>query len=83
MFELGRVLRVLDRPEDAIVVYRELLAQQPNNPKAHYRLAGVLAPAASYRRCLELAPNYAGAWLGLGHMLKTLGDHLAYTKIKS
>ncbi len=53
---------------------------QPDNPRAHYRLAGVLAPAAltersaaAYRRCLELAPEHAGAWLGLGHMLKTLG----------
>jgi tetratricopeptide (TPR) repeat protein len=71
VFELGRVLKELDRNEEAVEVYRG----------AHYRLAGALAPAAlnreaadAYRRSLELAPKYTVAWLGLGHMLKTLGD---------
>ena len=80
MFELGRVLKELERPDEAIEIFRELIRQQPDNAKAHYRLAGVLAPAAmteqsaaAYRRCLELDPAHAGAWLGLGHMLKTLG----------
>jgi tetratricopeptide (TPR) repeat protein len=81
VFELGRVLKELDRNEEAVEVYRGLIEREPDNPKAYYRLAGALAPAAlnreaaeAYRRSLELAPRYTAAWLGLGHMLKTLGD---------
>jgi len=68
------------RLQEAIEVLSRLVALEPENSNAHFRLATVLGKAAmteesavSYQRCLDLEPNHSGALLGLGHMFKTLG----------
>ena len=76
----AKQLKDLERYGEARAVLEELISAQPNNPKAHFRLATLLGSgtmteesAEAYRRCLELAPEHPGALLGLGHTLKTLG----------
>jgi Flp pilus assembly protein TadD len=70
-----------ERYHDAMVVLREVLARDPNNPYAFYFLGvaffevGELEPARdAYRACLKLAPKHLGARVALCHVLRMTGD---------
>jgi tetratricopeptide (TPR) repeat protein len=65
------------RLKEAEIAYREVLRRNARNVDA-IRLLGVLAFGQSHaddaerllRRAIELAPDFAGAWLDLGRVLK-------------
>jgi Flp pilus assembly protein TadD len=70
-----------ERYHDAMVVLREVLARDANNPYAFYFLGvaffeiGELEPARdAYRACLKLAPKHLGARVALCHVLRMTGD---------
>ena len=65
----ARVLRPRDRARSG-------------SPQAHYLRGATLARASftheaidAYRECLALRPAHIGALLGLGHVLKAVGDY--------
>jgi len=82
ILDLGQLLKEQDRYEEAIACFDRAIALEPSNAQAHFLRAGTLARASftpeaagGYRRCLELRPRHAGAQLGLGHVLKAIGDY--------
>jgi tetratricopeptide (TPR) repeat protein len=82
ILDLGQLYKEQDRYEEAIACFDRVIALDPSLVQAHFMRAGTLArasftpeAAAGYRRCLELRPRHAGALLGLGHVLKAIGDY--------
>jgi tetratricopeptide (TPR) repeat protein len=82
LLDLGQLHKEQDRYEEAISCFDRAIALDPSLVQAHFMRAGTLArasftpeAAAGYRRCLELRPRHAGALLGLGHVLKAIGDY--------
>ncbi len=78
--DLARVYKQQDRVEDAVACTSEVIARSPRNANAMYLHASMLAVAGRheqaltvYRRTLELRAHFPGAWMGMGHLLKTLG----------
>lgn len=77
--DLGRLLKDQHQLEDAITCFRRAVELEPDHVQAHFQLAAALAAARThdalteYQRVVELRPDHAGAWLGLGHVLKTVG----------
>jgi tetratricopeptide (TPR) repeat protein len=84
ILDLCRLYKDQDRFEEALALLDRALALDPAQPQTHFLRAGTLARAsftedsiAAYRRCLELQPRHLGALLGLGHVLKAVGDYKA------
>jgi len=82
LLDLGQLRKEEDRYGEALDCFNHVLALEPTHPQAHFLRAGTLARASftheavdAYRRCLELRPTHLGARLGLGHVLKAVGDY--------
>jgi len=82
LLDLGQLRKEEDRYGEALDCFDRVLALEPTHPQAHFLRAGTLARASftheavdAYRRCLELRPTHLGARLGLGHVLKAVGDY--------
>lgn len=80
IIDLGKLLTDQHRYLEAVEILRHAVEMEPERPKTHYLLAAALAPIGqtdaslkSYQRTLELRSDHAGALLGVGHTLKTLG----------
>jgi Flp pilus assembly protein TadD len=70
-----------DRPIEAILELRRVLAASPRNPYAFHHLGVALFETAeleasrdAYRAAVAIAPGYLGARLHLSHVLRQLGD---------
>lgn len=73
--------RQAGEPARAVPLLRQLIAAEPNNSDAHLQLGlsllalGRLDEAeASFRRTLEIAPDYADARIGLARVAQRRGD---------
>ena len=82
LVDLGRLLKEQDRYEEALGCFDRVIALEPTQPQAHFLRAATLARASftresidAYRRCLAVRPGHVGALLGLGHVLKAMGDY--------
>ncbi|HUO81919.1 MAG TPA: sulfotransferase [Gammaproteobacteria bacterium] len=82
ILDLGRLCKDQDRYGEALEWFDRAIALDPSLPQAHYLRAATLARASftreaidSYRECLKLRPAHVGALLGLGHVLKAVGDY--------
>ena len=82
LVDLGRLRKDQDRYAEALDCFDRSIATEPSQPQVHYLRAATLARASfthdaieSYRRCLELKPTHVGALMGLGHVLKAVGDY--------
>ncbi|HEX9707802.1 MAG TPA: sulfotransferase [Steroidobacteraceae bacterium] len=82
ILDLGRLRKDQDRYGEALECFDRAIALDPSQPQAHYLRASTLARASftreavdSYRQCLKLRPTHIGALLGLGHVLKAVGDY--------
>jgi tetratricopeptide (TPR) repeat protein len=82
LVDLGQLRKDQDRYGEALSCFDRVLALEPTHVQAHFLRAGTLARASftheavdAYRRCLELRPAHLGALLGLGHVLKAVGDY--------
>ncbi len=78
--DLARVLKQLDRIDEAVACAAEAVAHNPRNPNTHYLHAGMLsingeheAALQAYERATPEGVYHPAAWLGKGHLLKTLG----------
>lgn len=77
---LGNLLRLEGRPEEAARHFRAALRQREDQPKVHYNLANTLRDLQRrdealphFQRALELQPNYPEALNSLGNLLRELG----------
>lgn len=66
---------------EAIDLFRKVLAREPENPHAHFCLGFILAYYRNYteaiphfRKVVEKDPSDAGAWYQLGYVLSQQGD---------
>ncbi len=82
LVDLGRLCKDQDRYGEALECFDRAIALEPSHPQVHYLRAATLARASftheaieSYRRCLTLKPTHIGALMGLGHVLKAVGDY--------
>ena len=82
LVDLGRLRKDQDRYAEALECLDRSIAIEPSHPQVHYLRAATLARASfthdaieSYRRCLALKPTHIGALMGLGHVLKAVGDY--------
>jgi tetratricopeptide (TPR) repeat protein len=82
LVDLGRLRKDQDRYREALECFERSIALEPAQPHVHYLRAATLARASftheaieSYRRCLALRPAHAGALVGLGHVLKAVGEY--------
>jgi len=82
ILDLGRLRKEQDRYGEALECLDRAIALEPSQPQAHYLRASTLARASfthegieAYRECLKLKPDHIGALLGLGHVLKAVGDY--------
>ena len=80
--DLGRLLKEQDRYEEALECFDRVITLEPAQPQAHFLRAATLARASftqesidAYRSCLAVRPGHVGALLGLGHVLKAMGDY--------
>ncbi len=80
--DLGRVYKDQDRFAEALERFDRAIALDPGAPQPHYLRAATLARASftydaidAYRQCLALRPSHSGALVGLGHVLKAVGDY--------
>jgi tetratricopeptide (TPR) repeat protein len=82
LLDLGRLRKEQDRYEEALECFDRVIALEPSQPQAHFLRAATLARASftresidAYRSCLAVRPGHVGALLGLGHVLKAMGDY--------
>ncbi len=82
LLDLGQLRKDQDRFGEALDCFDRVIALDPEKPQAHYLRAATLARAsfteqaiAAYRSCLAIRPAHIGALLGLGHVLKAMGDY--------
>ena len=82
LLDLGQLCKEEDRYGEALDCFDRALALEPSHAQVHFLRAGTLARASftqeaveAYRRCLALRPAHIGALLGLGHVLKAVGDY--------
>lgn len=75
--DLGIILKVLERPNEAISVYQQALELDPNNVKLHNNLANIFKencdfqPAEHhYHQALAHDPTYVDAYRNLGMLYK-------------
>ncbi len=80
--DLGRLRKEQDRYEEALQCFDRVISLEPSQPQAHFLRAATLARASftqeaidAYRNCLAARPGHVGALLGLGHVLKAMGDY--------
>jgi tetratricopeptide (TPR) repeat protein len=78
--DLSRVLKNLDRIDEALDCTAAAVAEMPRNAHALYMHASMLAVAGKhdlalmfYRRAIQTREHNPAAWVGMGHLLKTLG----------
>jgi tetratricopeptide (TPR) repeat protein len=78
--DLARVLKNLDRIEEAIDCTAMAIAEMPRNAYALYMHASMLSLGNQsetallfYRRAIRIREHHPAAWVGMGHLLKTLG----------
>ncbi len=78
--DLSRVYKQQDRLEEAVAMAEKAAAFSPRNANAHYLHASMLAvngahdaALEAYDRALALSQYHPAAWIGKGHLLKTLG----------
>ncbi|MDZ4731749.1 MAG: sulfotransferase [Xanthomonadales bacterium] len=78
--DLSRVLKNLDRIEEALDCTAHAVAEMPRNSYALYTHASILSLVNQaetallfYRRAIQLREHQPAAWIGMGHLLKTLG----------
>ena len=78
----GAELIVEGNFEDAERVLQTLAQSQPQNPYAHHFLGNAMFEQKKYAKALrayltalELAPEYLGAMIGIGHTLRLLGRY--------
>ncbi len=78
---VGTELQVQGRIDEAIALYRDALARNPNSAVAHSNLGTALAATgqldeaiAEHRLALELAPNDADGHFNLGNALTIQGE---------
>jgi tetratricopeptide (TPR) repeat protein len=81
---LGALLNIMGYHKAALKVYRDVVAQNPESPKARVNLAHNLREScemeearAEYETVLQKEPNLAEAHEGLAHVLMYLGDEKA------
>lgn len=79
--QLGNVARRQGKPRDAIDFLQKAIANGADSPEIHYSLGAAFEARhrfdlarASYRRALQLKPNFPGAELGLVHVSQQLCD---------
>jgi tetratricopeptide (TPR) repeat protein len=82
LVDLGRLRKDQDRFAEALDCFDRSIGIEPSHPQVHYLRAATQARASftheaieSYRRCLALKPAHVGALMGLGHVLKAVGDY--------
>lgn len=82
LLDLGRLRKEQDRYEEALECFDRVIALEPSQPQAHFLRAATLARASftpeaidAYRNCLAARPGHVGALLGLGHVLKAVGNY--------
>ncbi|MGH8251114.1 MAG: tetratricopeptide repeat-containing sulfotransferase family protein [Steroidobacteraceae bacterium] len=82
LLDLGRLRKEQDRFSEALDCFDRAIALDPSQPQGHFLRASTLARASftheaidGYRACLERRPAHVGALLGLGHVLKAVGDY--------
>jgi predicted O-linked N-acetylglucosamine transferase (SPINDLY family) len=80
-FNLGIVLRILNRHEEAIAAYRQSLSLDPNFPQAWNNLGNTLRALgrldesiAAFQKALTCKPDYVDALNNLGTALKDVGQ---------
>lgn len=78
--DLSRVLKNLDRIEEALDCTAHAVAEMPRNAYALYIHASMLSLGNQaetalifYRRAIQMREHHPAAWIGMGHLLKTLG----------
>jgi tetratricopeptide (TPR) repeat protein len=78
--DLSRVLKNLDRIEEAVDCTSIAVAEMPRNAYALYMHASMLSLGNQaetalifYRRAIQVREHHPAAWIGMGHLLKTLG----------
>lgn len=74
-------LLVERRHGEALVLLRDAIKADPNNPYAYHHLGAAFydmknleGARDAYRAALRLAPDYLGSRVGLSHVLRELGD---------
>ncbi len=79
--QLGQAYFEQGRLEEAVHAYRDVLEDDPHDPKAHHDLAYTLAmqgelheAVSHYRQAIRLRPDYAIAHSNLGLALDSLGQ---------
>jgi len=82
ILDLGRLRKDQDRYGEALECFDRAIALDASQPQVHFLRGATLARASftyeaidAYRKCLTLRPTHAGALLGLGHVLKAVGDY--------
>jgi tetratricopeptide (TPR) repeat protein len=80
-FDLGNLLRRLDRDEEALAEYETAMRLSPPFPELYYNRGDVRAAqgdlagaVADFRYVLELDPGYADASVNLAGLLAEMGD---------
>ncbi len=79
---LGRGLKDLNRPEQALASYDQAIALKPDYAEAYSKRGNVLREMkrseealASFDKALTLAPDLPGAWLGLADVYSDVMQH--------
>lgn len=79
-FTLGLILLKLNKPQDALVQFREACEKEPNNAIGHFQWGIALSQMGSYKgsigqfnQAIKLNANLIGAYLKAGEISKQLG----------
>ncbi|MGH8130689.1 MAG: tetratricopeptide repeat protein, partial [Steroidobacteraceae bacterium] len=82
LIDLGRLYKDQDRFAEALERFDRAIALDAGSAHAHYLRAATLARASftpeaieAYQSCLAIRPAHVGALLGLGHVLKAVGNY--------
>ena len=80
--ELATAVKEQHRMEETLEILEHALDLDETNAESHYRYAAALATAGKteesvdfYQKSIDLNPSQVGAFVGLGHVLKTLGNY--------
>ncbi|MGC2063421.1 MAG: tetratricopeptide repeat protein [Thermodesulfovibrionales bacterium] len=80
-FNLGKVLKKMNRQNEAIVCYRKALFFQPDMAEAHYNLANEFCARGeydeavqSYRNAIKIRPDHSYACNNLSLALRSMGQ---------
>lgn len=81
-YDLGVALVALDRPEDALREFRQVLRRAPMDADAHYNVGRTLnslgrhaEAARAYREAVRARPDHAAAWGNLGLSAILIGQY--------